>query len=147
MYDTILVPIDLDSPESYSLVLPRAVEAARNCGGRLVLLTVVPDDYARFAQIYTEEDLGAKLRAHAKEDLDKLIEERVPKDVTVRELVYSGRPARTILRVAEDLPADLIVMAPHDPGSTTFRLGSVTEKVVRHAPCTMMIMRDRQVGD
>jgi len=53
-----------------------------------------------------------------------------------------GAPAETIVRVAQELGADLIVMGTH--GRTGFQhalLGSVAEKVVRLAPCPVMTVR------
>jgi universal stress protein A len=53
-----------------------------------------------------------------------------------------GSPAETIVRIAEEQAADLIVMGTH--GRTGFQhalLGSVAEKVVRLAPCPVMTVR------
>jgi universal stress protein A len=56
--------------------------------------------------------------------------------------VAAGDPADTIIRVARERQADLIVMGTH--GRTGLRhvlLGSVAEKVVRLAPCPVLICR------
>lgn len=53
-----------------------------------------------------------------------------------------GEPASGILREVEDSGVDLVVMATH--GRTGFRrflLGSVAEKVARHAPCPVLLVR------
>jgi universal stress protein A len=60
----------------------------------------------------------------------------------------SGHPADTIVRIAQDRHADLIVMATH--GRTGFQhalLGSVAEKVVRLAPCAVLTIRKRTTHD
>ena len=60
----------------------------------------------------------------------------------VRTIVRRGRPASELVALAEELGSDLIVMSTH--GLTGWRramLGSVTEEVVRHAPCPVLVVR------
>lgn len=74
------------------------------------------------------------------------VEEWVP--VKVRGMIGFGHPAEEIIKIAEDLKADLIVMATH--GRTGLRhilAGSVTEEVVRKAPCPVLTMRPREGED
>ncbi len=55
----------------------------------------------------------------------------------------AGAPAETIVRIAQEQAADLIVMGTH--GRTGIKhalLGSVAEKVVRLAPCPVLTVRD-----
>lgn len=54
----------------------------------------------------------------------------------------SGDPAGTLLHVAERERADLLVVGSHGrTGIERFLLGSVSEKVVRHAPCSVLVVR------
>ncbi|HEY7490197.1 MAG TPA: universal stress protein [Candidatus Tectomicrobia bacterium] len=58
--------------------------------------------------------------------------------------VASGDPADAIVQVAQDLGVDLIVMATHGrTGLQHVFLGSVAEKVIRHAPCPVLTIRYR----
>ena len=62
----------------------------------------------------------------------------VPVEVHVRE----GHPARTIVEVAEEQLADLIMIAPRGlTGLERFFLGSVAERVVRTASCPMLVAK------
>jgi nucleotide-binding universal stress UspA family protein len=57
--------------------------------------------------------------------------------------VYVGTPAATIVKFAEDHPIDLIVMGTHGrTGLEHLMLGSVAEKVVRRAPCPVLVVRE-----
>ena len=53
-----------------------------------------------------------------------------------------GNPKSVIVDFAAKLPADLVVMGSHgDKGFDRFLLGSVSESVVRHAPCSVQVVR------
>lgn len=56
-----------------------------------------------------------------------------------RVTIVEGSPAAEIIRVATELPADLLVIGTHGLGGfERFILGSVTEKVLRKAPCPVL---------
>jgi universal stress protein A len=57
-------------------------------------------------------------------------------------MIKSGDPAQVIISVAREIGADLIVIATHGRrGLAHLIMGSVTEKVVREAPCTVLTIR------
>jgi nucleotide-binding universal stress UspA family protein len=59
--------------------------------------------------------------------------------------VTVGDPAAEIVALADTLGVDLIVMATHGrTGLPHLLLGSVAEKVVRHAPCPVLLVRQRK---
>ena len=55
--------------------------------------------------------------------------------------VRIGHPYRTILDVADEKGADLIIIASHQPGLQDYLLGSTAAKVVRHAKCSVLVVR------
>jgi nucleotide-binding universal stress UspA family protein len=60
-------------------------------------------------------------------------------------IVRTGSPAQEIIAIAERVPADMIVISTH--GRTGLKhalLGSVTERVVRHAPCPVLVVRESE---
>ena len=58
-------------------------------------------------------------------------------DVEIR----SGHPYKNILEKAEEEDADLIIVASHTPGLQDYLLGSTAAKVVRHAKCSVLVVR------
>ena len=58
-------------------------------------------------------------------------------DVEVRR----GRAHSVILAYAVEAGADLIVVASHQPGVQDFLLGSTAARVVRHATCSVLVLR------
>jgi nucleotide-binding universal stress UspA family protein len=57
-------------------------------------------------------------------------------------LLRVGPAAPAILKAASELPAQLLVMGTHGrTGLSRIALGSVAEKVVRSAPCSVLAVR------
>jgi nucleotide-binding universal stress UspA family protein len=131
MYDSILVPIDGSTQSSRAL--DHAVRHAETYDAEVHLLFVVD-----VGSVPTEVDVapveekldsyGEKITAGAAErvedaDVPGVVAEVVP-----------GVPAKTIIDYAGDREVDLVVMGTHGrTGIDRYLLGSVTEKVVRHA--------------
>ena len=66
-------------------------------------------------------------------------------DLDVKSIFTEGDPGHEIVRVAEELNADLIVLGTHGYcGWKRFTLGSVAEFVVRHAPCAVLTIRPKE---
>ena len=92
---------------------------------------------------YTNVDLAEILKRQEERARAKL-EEIAPKlGADVQLEVASGTPHTEIVRLAEDLKIDLIVMATHGRGFISHAiLGSTTERVLRQAPCPVLIVRE-----
>jgi nucleotide-binding universal stress UspA family protein len=74
--------------------------------------------------------------------LDRLIETQSHRSVQFKRFVKDGLPADDILAAAKEHAVDGIVMGTHGRrGLDRFMLGSVTERVLRHAPCPILAVR------
>ncbi len=145
MFRHILVP--LDGSTRAEQALPMAVRLAHASGGTITLLTVV--DIAHEALSYRmaepflppntiEQDLAA-----AGGYLDQLAQRSDLAGISLAKQVDLGNPAVMILSRAEEQPIDLIVMSSHGyTGVTRWFLGSVAEKVARHAPVPVLMLRE-----
>ena len=140
----ILVPIDFSDCSKkalqYALPLAKQHEAA------ITLLYVVPRSYT--VGEYGGVDyasLEAELRASSDKQLATLAVDEVRGEVAADTLVSTGSPAAEIIQAAKQTLVDLIVISTH--GRTGLKhvfLGSVTEHVVRHAPCPVLVVRERE---
>jgi nucleotide-binding universal stress UspA family protein len=82
------------------------------------------------------------LEEQSRRALDQLIADVGPGGGSLEAHVSVGYPATEILRFADEYGVDLIVMATHGlTGLEHFLIGSVTEKVVRKAPCPVFTVR------
>lgn len=63
-------------------------------------------------------------------------------DIDIETKAISGNPKETIVKEAEDWGADLIVVGSHGRGFWgRMLIGSVSNAVVRHAPCSVLVVR------
>lgn len=140
MYRNILLPIDLNEDSSWSAALPIALEHCRTFGSALHVATVVPS-LAMGVKAYLPEDAGEKLVERADAALAAFVENHVPKDIGADRAVGQGTVYHVILDIANEVGADLIIMAAHRPALGDFLLGPNTAKVVRHGRCSVLVVR------
>lgn len=106
---------------------------ARTADTRLVLLYVIPSA--------TEEVKFTVTRAAGEPFLGPLADEIGSSGVAVAKRVEYGRPAETILRVAEESGADLIVLGRAGMGGPLgFTLGGVTDKILHEAKASLLVV-------
>lgn len=138
-FEKILIPVDLGHDSSWQEALPTAVDQAQRTGGKLHVATIVPDEPPQLA--WLPDDYSTKMIAHATSKLEKLIKAHVPEGVEVEQHVRQGSVYSEIVKLAEKMDIDLIVMASHRPELKDFLLGPNASKVVRHAACSVLVVR------
>ena len=141
---SILVPTDF-SPASEK-ALAYAVPFARQFGAKLILLHVVepvatPDFASSFPLALENDKVMAQCRKHL-EGVSRNLE--IEPKLMERTLVRYGRSFHEITDAARTLKVDLIIISTHGyTGLKRALLGSTTERVVRHAPCPVLVVRER----
>jgi nucleotide-binding universal stress UspA family protein len=145
---TILVPCDFSASSEHAFRW--AVGLAEEWGTKLVVLHVIPVfftvDYlqARFLSDLPPvlPQVESALFSETKTRLEECTTRNAQSTVAVDIRVVVGDAWWEICRAAEREAADLIVMGSH--GHTdlaAIALGSVAERVVRHAPCPVLVIR------
>jgi nucleotide-binding universal stress UspA family protein len=142
MYRNVLVPVDLSDKHSWRKALPTAISLCEAFEARLHLIAVVPDFSLPMVGQFFPEGVETKLRQHAAKQLRDFAAQQVPSEIESRRIVADGRVYQEILKAAEAIQADLIVMGSHRPELSDYLLGSNTERVVRHARCSVMVVRE-----
>jgi nucleotide-binding universal stress UspA family protein len=124
---------------------PYAVRFAKEFDAELHLLHVVaPPPALVYTEsiVYDPKDLEDSRVADAEVALGRLVGAAQDLELTARSRVCTGVPFHEILEYARGQDIDLIVMATHGrTGLAHALLGSVTEKVVRRAPCPVLTIR------
>ena len=120
-------------------------ETAKKFGAKLILAHVEEDRLPPLVLEYTDVDLAEILKRQEEHAREKLVEIAPQLGPDVQLEVTSGTPHTEIVRLAEDLGVDLIVMATQGRGFISHAiLGSTTERVLRHAPCPVLIVRESE---
>lgn len=141
MFAKILAAIDPNHPESWKRVLPLAAEMAE--GAELHVVSVVPDFGAAMVQGYFPPDFERKALERGEADLEKIVAEALPADAGAKLHLEHGSIRTHVLKCAERIGADLIVMASHHPDQMReFLVGSHADWIVRHAPMSVLVVRD-----
>ncbi|MDE3057520.1 MAG: universal stress protein [Bacteroidota bacterium] len=139
----ILVPIDFS--EYARKALQYAIPFARQFKAKLYLVyvvepTIYPADFS-FGQVGLP-NVEAELRTKAEEELKELVEKEIQGEVESEWLVKTGLPFVEIASFAKDENIDLIIVATHGhTGVEHILFGSTAEKIVRKAPCPVLVVR------
>lgn len=141
MFKEILLPIDLEPEVAGTSALAAALAVARAFQSRLHLVTVVPDRGFHFVAQYFPENYEEEALSAANERQHAWAHENVPEDIAVQHIVAHGVIYREIVRIADDVGADLIIMASHRPEMSDYLIGSNTDHVVRHARVPVLVIR------
>ena len=139
---SILVPLDF-SPSS-NKALDYAAKFARQFGAKLTLVHVVePVTMPDFDASFPLALANGPLIAAAKNELERAVKSaRIPDGTVEKILVRFGRSFHEIAEVARARKVDLIIISTHGyTGMKHALLGSTTERVVRHAPCPVLVVR------
>jgi universal stress protein F len=136
MYKTILVPIDMAHVAEGKTIIDVASEHVGE-GAKIVLLSVV-EEIPGWAAASIPKEIIDRSTQYAQEELAGIAKASGLKMETV---VRTGHPYSTILEVAKEKSADLIIIASHRPGLQDYFLGSTAAKVVRHATCSVLVVR------
>ncbi len=140
MFKTILVPIDTAHPERVKSSLAAAGKLALAHDSKLVLLHVV-EQLPGYVLTEVPDGFRDSIKERATAEIKKIVAaQELP--ATAQVLVREGHVYHTILSVARDVGADLIVIASHNPVMADYLLGSVAARVVRHAHCSVLVLRD-----
>ena len=145
MYKRILVPVD--GSEKSSLAALHAAELASKLGSELFLFHAVP---SLPPSLDTSPDRSSSVQKAIMDDLSKqgrIILNKVKDDLVAYGLnihtdVAVGHPADEIIKKAKYINCELIVMGSRGLGEIKgILMGSVSNKVTKHASCPVLIVR------
>ena len=140
MFKNVLLAIDLNEPTSWARALPAALEVCKPSAATLHVIYVAAEVNVQVATFFPAE-ANERLYEQARADLEAWLREHVPAGIDVRPIVAQGNVYRQIMDAARRIGADLIVMASHKPSLSDYLLSANAAHVVRHAACSVMVVR------
>ncbi len=141
MYKSILVPVDLSDLEIAAPALKAAVRLAEWTGATLRLVNIQQILPATYMD-YVPPEFDAQQREWADAEMKSLLAKVNLPEGRVSMVVRVGGVYPEILAEAEEWGADLIVIGSHRPAMSTYLLGSNAKTVVRHAKCSVLVVRE-----
>ncbi|MDP6708327.1 MAG: universal stress protein [Alphaproteobacteria bacterium] len=142
MFKDILLCVDLAHESSWTKALPAAVDLCNHWGATLHVLNVVPDFGLSLVSQYFPEGYEQEVKQKALGDLRDFVKANLPAGIKVQHIVGEGTVYDVILKTIEEISADLVVMSAHRADLKDYLLGPNAARVVRHANCSVMVVRE-----
>ena len=139
----ILVPVDFSAVSRAALWHAGELAAALGASIELLHVLELPPAHVMASEAYVPLPLEYRqeVRRHAERHLDDWLSSSSV-GPTVRHELREGKPFTEITTYARHHAIDLIVMGTHGRGGMShLLLGSVTENVIRTAPCPVLVVR------
>jgi nucleotide-binding universal stress UspA family protein len=122
--------------------LSEAGKLAGTLGATVKIVTVVPDLCLTEVSDSECKLVTESLYSDAKNAMKKVTDDLATQGITAEIVIKDGHPAEKIIDAAREMGADLIVVGSHGKhGTKKFLLGSVSSKVVEHAPCHVLVIK------
>jgi len=137
MYKNIVLAYD--GSKFSNKALQEAISLAKSSGGNLLILSIVDitDEFESEAPGLTDKMTGKLLKL-----AQKALEKAVAAGVKTKVEVHVGDAYEMIAEISKKKKADIIVMGSHGrTGLTRLLMGSVTSRVIGHAPCSVLVVK------
>ena len=134
-----------DLSEASTSATDQAFELAARLGASLLVVSIIDPGSLLLP--------GGRFRVRIdqvrerREQLAQVLVERGREEgIEVSFLVWTGDPGDMIVEAAQSERADMVLVGSHGRGAVgRFFLGSVSEHVVRHAPCPVLVVRPKEM--
>jgi len=141
MFRRILLPIDVAEPEIAKEAIEAATALAKAFDAQLRLIHVASPIVVASPMAVIPQTVYDELGAYEKSELQRLADPIDRPKGTISTVVRIGAVYPELLSEAEDWGADLIIVGAHKRSMATYLLGSSAAAIVRHAACTVMVVR------
>ncbi|MEZ5404635.1 MAG: universal stress protein [Verrucomicrobiia bacterium] len=139
----ILVPIDFSQPclkaMDYALVL------AQHFGSQIILVHVIRKINPATRIVVDRPKLQNRLKEEGQRLLNTFVKKHICLKVSLDKIIRTGVPFDEIVMTAKRYNVDAIVIATHGySGLKHITMGSTAERVVRYAPCPVLVVREKE---
>lgn len=141
MFQKILLAVDLNDPDGAIRAAEYGSQLARIRDGELHVMNVVPDLGFNLVGSAFNPDHAKKMINDARAELSDWAAKALPEDVQGICHVAQGTIYDQIIRMADGLGADTIVVGAHRPELRDYLVGPNAARVVRHARQAVLVVR------
>ncbi len=141
MFGKILLPIDISEPEIAKEAIDVAVGMAKAFNSNIRLIHVTSPIIVASPMAVIPQSVYDELGVYEKSGLERMAATIDRPKETVTTVVRIGGVYPELLAEATEWRADLIIVGAHKRSMATYLLGSSAAAIVRHASCTVMVVR------
>ncbi|MFW2544616.1 universal stress protein [Primorskyibacter sp. 2E107] len=141
MFKKILLAIDLNQTKGKRRAAEGACQLAIANNAELHVLNVVPDSGMAMVGAALGPEHAERIREEAQAQLMDWAAQVLPNEITPHLHVVQGNIYDTILRTADRIEADAIVVGAHRPELRDYLVGPNAARVVRHANQSVFVIR------
>lgn len=134
MYGKIIISSALD--QGFNSKALKAAKALVSENGRIIAVHVIEPVNNLVQSFVSKED-----ESKAYEKIRNMMAERLNDEQDIERVILTGHAGREITKYAKKVGADCIIVGSHEPGLEDFFLGSTSSRVVRHATCSVHVLR------
>lgn len=143
MYKNILVPVDVYETSLADKALQHAQFLAQSASGRIHLLHVIPRFSPELTRGFISDarKMDEYMMNNSKEKLAELVKKNnlLPDEVHLH--IRSGNIRDEVIKLADELSADVILVGSRNPNIQTHLLGSEAASIVRYAHVPVFVVR------
>ena len=133
------IAVGTDGSATASKAVDMAADMARRFDARVVLLSAYRESGTRSSDVDVELQWATNPAARMREILDRTATKLEGEGIRCAKLAAEGDPARTLVALAEECGADLLVIG--NKGMQRRILGSVPNTVAHSAPCSVLVVK------
>ncbi|MGD0640822.1 MAG: universal stress protein [Roseiarcus sp.] len=141
MFARILLPIDIAEPEIAKQAVDAAVSMAKAFNSEIRLIHVASPVVVASPMAVIPQSVYDQLGVYEKSELERMAAAIDRPKGTVTTVVRIGGVYPELLAEAAEWQADIIIVGAHKRSMATYLLGSSAAAIVRHAACTVMVVR------
>jgi len=144
MFKKILVPIEVDYPDTAKAVYQKAAAHAKLSGAEIQLVSVMPGFGMPLVASYITEEVRQEAAVRFKESVEQFIKENCDENVSFK--IRTGKNWEEIIKAADKWGADLIVVY-HNRRRDINEIFSNTcsQRVADNANCSVLRLRNIQI--
>lgn len=141
MFTTILLAVDLNDPEGARRPTEAARRLALSEGAALHVLSVLPEVHSAMVGAYLGPDHAKRVAADASQMLRDWSADAIPELDPANLHLMQGTIYDTVLKTADRIGADAIVVGSHRPALKDYLMGPNAARIVRHARQSVFVIR------
>lgn len=141
MYQNILVAVDINDQNGAVKVSDGAKALGTSSAARMHIVTVFPDSGMAIVGVALDKDHATRALNETKKALQEFAATALPNVAAEDIHVRQGSIYDCIIKTANSIDADLIVVGSHRPELRDYLVGPNAARVARHATQSVLIVR------